>query len=74
MPYNQTLYRGSNTFKAPSRAHPSLSQPCNGRKTQNAAQRRIFMMVVKTNLYIVKHAQLLEQTDILEGSRDACLD
>ena len=31
------------------------------------------MMVMKTNLYIVKHAQLLEQTDILEGSRDACL-
>ena len=31
------------------------------------------MMVVKTNFYIVKHAQLLEQTDILEGSRDACL-
>ena len=36
-------------------------------------ERRIFMMVVKASLYIVKHAQLLEQTDILEGSRNACL-
>ena len=31
------------------------------------------MMVVKAYLYVVKNAQVLEQTDILEGSRDACL-
>ena len=31
------------------------------------------MMVVKTDLYIVQHTQLLKQTDILEGSCDACL-